>query len=151
MAYTQDDYLKDLMTIKLGDGYEKMEAQQRVKFYEAGRYTQLNALIAQQNEEDSDPDYDLYERQVEQIDEKINAAMQIWLNTPAGNHALWMQRSQEYDRIKKDGEARKEELFKEYQKKAAQRARKDEISGLVFFAGIVTVLGGIVILFLSWI
>lgn len=151
MAYTQDDYLKDLMTIKLGDGYEKMEAQQRVKFYEAGRYTQLNALIAQQNEEDSDPDYDLYERQVEQIDKKINAAMQIWLNTPADNHALWMQRSQEYDRIKKDGEARKEELFKEYQKKAAQRARKDEISGLLFFAGIVTVLGGIVILFLSWI
>ena len=125
MAYTQDDYLKDLMTIKLGDGYEKMEAQQRVKFYEAGRYTQLNALIAQQNEENSDPDYDLYERQVEEIDKNINAAMQIWLNTPAGNHALWMLRSQEYDRIKRDGEARKEELFKEYQKKAAQRARKD--------------------------
>lgn len=151
MAYTQDDYLKDLMTIKLGDGYEKMEAQARVKLYEAGRYTQLNTLITEQNKENTDLDYELYERQAEQIDKQINTAMQIWLNTPASDHELWMQRNQEFDKIKKEGEARKEELFKEYKKKVEQRARKDEMSGLLFFAGIIAVLGGIVILLLSWI
>ena len=92
MAYTQDDYLKDLMTIKLGDGYEKMEAQARVKLYEAGRYTQLNTLIAEQNKENTDLDYELYERQAEQIDKQINTAMQIWLNTPVLSLELLCQR-----------------------------------------------------------
>lgn len=149
MAYTQDDYLRDLMIVQLGDGCEKTEAQVRVRLYEAGRYTQLNALIDSQ-EEDSDPEYDLYERRVKQIDDRINMAQRIWLNTPSGEHELWMKRSQEYDRIRDEGEAQKKQLWKEYWGKKESEARKQEKAetrdSLLFFAFIV---GGIILLLVS--
>lgn len=149
MAYTQDDYLKDLMIVRLGDGLEKTEAQVRVRLYEAGRYTQLNALVDSQSE-DSDLEYDLYERQVKQIDDRINIAQRVWLNTPSGEHELWMKRSKEFEKIREEGEAQKKELWKEYLNKKEAEARKQEKAeardALLFFAFIV---GGIILLLVS--
>lgn len=149
MAYTQDDYLRDLMIVQLGDGCEKTEAQVRVRLYEAGRYTQLNALIDSQ-EEDGDPEYDLYERRIKQIDDRINMAQRIWLNTPSGEHELWMKRSQEYDRIRDEGEAQKKQLWKEYwDKKEAEereRAKRNNSDAIMYF---MLVISGIILLLVS--
>lgn len=150
MAYTRDDYLKDLMIVQMGDGCEKTEAQVRVRLFEAGRYAQLNALVDSQTEEDRDPEYDLYERRVKQIDDRINMAQTIWLSTPSGEHELWMKRNQEYVRIRDEGTAQKEQLRKEYWDKKEAEARRQEKAevrdSLLFFAFIV---GGIILLLVS--
>lgn len=49
--YTREDYLHDLQILRFGaQGVEAMEAQARVRLYEAGRYSQLETLIEKQNE-----------------------------------------------------------------------------------------------------
>lgn len=49
--YTKEDYLTDLQLLRFGaQGVEAMEAQARVRLYEAGRYSQLETLIEKQNE-----------------------------------------------------------------------------------------------------
>lgn len=149
MAYTRDDYLKDLMIVQMGDGCEKTEAQVRVRLYEAGRYTQLNALVDSETE-DSDSEYNLYERRVKQIDDRINMAQRIWLNTPSGEHELWMKRNQEYVKIRDEGTAQKEQLWKEYwgKKEAEERekAKRDARDAVLFFVFIV---GGCILLLAS--
>lgn len=124
MAYTHDDYLRDLQIAQLGSGYEQGEAKMRVRLFEAGRYTQLEAMIAREMEENKDLDFELYEKQVEMIYERTNQAMQIWLNTPSGNQELWMRRMEEYEKIREEGDREKELLWQQYLNKKEEDTRE---------------------------
>ena len=151
MAYTRDDYLRDLAIVKLGDGFEKMDAEMRVKLYEAGRYTQLNALLKEDEASiEGDVEYNILQSQIKQIDWQISLAMNIWLNTPTGEHELSNERYQFWVKTRDEGEAKKAQLEREYwaKKEAEERgkAARDTRDSLLFFAFII---GGIILLLVS--
>ena len=153
MAYTRDDYLKDLAIVKLGDGFEKMDAEMRVKLYEAGRYTQLNALLKEDEDSfEDDREYNILQSQLEQIDWQISMAMRIWLNTPSGEHDLWNEHHQLWLKTKAEGEAKKAQLEKEYwakkeaAKKKAEEERRERELPLRLFLYLLGIVGGVVLL-----
>lgn len=150
MAYTQDDYLKDLLLIQMNDA--DLEAKARVSMYRAGRYDKLNAMYGKDNDDspEDDPKYNILQNQIRQIDWQISSAQNVWLYTPSGEHELWNERYQYYLRVKDEGERKKEQLSKEYWEKKMAEARIQEKAeardALLFFAFIV---GGIILLLVS--
>lgn len=149
MAYTQDDYLKDLLLAQMDDD---LEAKARVSMYKAGRYDKLNAMTAQDagGRPEDDPAYNMLKAKIEQIDWQISMAQGVWLHTPSGEHDLWNERHQFYLKTKEEGEAKKAELEKEYWDKKLAEARKQEKAetrdALLFFVFIV---GGCILLLAS--
>ena len=128
MAYTQDDYLKDMLLIQMDDS--DLEAKARVSMYRAGRYDKLNAMYGKGNENscEDDPEYNILQNKIQQIDWQISAAQNVWLYTPSGEHKLWNERYQYYLSVKDKGEQKKDELRREYLDKKAkddERKRKE--------------------------
>ena len=142
MAYTRDDYRKDLEIIRFGaDGPELVEAQMRVKLYEAGRYEQLNALVDRGSEEDRA--HDRLMDQLQKIDDDVSKSMQAWLNTPSNEHELQQQRHDEYVRKRNDAERQKAQLERDYYDRYYPSKSGGSVSGKLI--GILMFIGGLAI------
>lgn len=137
MPYTKEDYKRDLQIVALGSsGPEKFEAEMRIRFYEAGRYDQLNALLYAQNE--AEIDFNRLMDELQRVDDDVFRSMQLWLNTPSNQTALWNERQKEYERKKEEGELKKAQLQAEYDRKhRAQQggSSKGKLVGVLMFIG----------------
>lgn len=149
MAYTQDDYLRDRILAQMDDD---LEAKARVSMYKAGRYDKLNAMIAQDEGErpEDDPAYNMLQEKIEQIDWQISMAQGVWLHTPSGEHELWNERYQYYVKTRDEGEAKKEQLRKEYwDKKEAEGRERTERNNRDTIMYFMLVICGIILLLVS--